>query len=47
MNIHWQDFPDGIFAAKGKSDIEGIFPPPYFEWFQYNEVNTYLKRVAK
>eukprot|EP00262_Sarcandra_glabra_P017623 TRINITY_DN6082_c0_g1_i1.p1 TRINITY_DN6082_c0_g1~~TRINITY_DN6082_c0_g1_i1.p1 ORF type:complete len:283 (+),score=55.66 TRINITY_DN6082_c0_g1_i1:79-927(+) len=30
-------FPDGIFPAGGKSDIEGIFPPPYFEWFQYNE----------
>ncbi|KAJ0042898.1 hypothetical protein Pint_18369 [Pistacia integerrima] len=31
------DFPDGIFPAGGKSDIEGIFPPPYFEWFQFNE----------
>ncbi|XP_050210225.1 uncharacterized protein LOC126660668 isoform X1 [Mercurialis annua] len=34
------DFPDGIFAAGGKSDIEGIFPPPYFEWFQFNEGAT-------
>ncbi|KAG5601293.1 hypothetical protein H5410_032663 [Solanum commersonii] len=34
------EFPDGIFAAGGKSDIEGIFPPPYFEWFQYNESPT-------
>ncbi|OMO90788.1 Serine hydrolase FSH [Corchorus capsularis] len=31
------DFPDGIFAAGGKSEIEGIFPPPYFEWFQFNK----------
>ncbi|WCJ19842.1 hypothetical protein M5689_002116 [Euphorbia peplus] len=31
------DFPNGIFPAGGKSEIEGIFPPPYFEWFQYNE----------
>jgi len=31
------DFPDGIFPAGGKSDIEGIFPPPYFEWFQYDK----------
>ncbi|XP_021624915.1 esterase C25G4.2 isoform X2 [Manihot esculenta] len=37
---HLQEFPDGIFPAKGKSDIEGIFPPPYFEWFQYNEEFT-------
>ncbi|GMN22495.1 hypothetical protein TIFTF001_045664, partial [Ficus carica] len=31
------DFPDGIFPAQGKSDIEGIFPPPYFEWFQFDK----------
>ncbi|GMY19925.1 dihydrofolate reductase-like [Fagus crenata] len=30
-------FPDGIFPAGGKSDIEGIFPPPYFEWFQFDK----------
>ncbi|KAG9454934.1 hypothetical protein H6P81_007838 [Aristolochia fimbriata] len=29
-------FPDGIFPAGGKCEIEGIFPPPYFEWFQFN-----------
>ena len=27
-----------MFPAGGKSDIEGIFPPPYFEWFQFNKV---------
>ncbi|KAK0584822.1 hypothetical protein LWI29_019255 [Acer saccharum] len=31
------DFPDGIFPAGGKSEIEGIFPPPYFEWFQFDK----------
>ncbi|THG12554.1 hypothetical protein TEA_005216 [Camellia sinensis var. sinensis] len=31
------EFPDGIYEAGGKSDIEGIFPPPYFEWFQFNK----------
>ncbi|KAK9026516.1 hypothetical protein V6N11_039354 [Hibiscus sabdariffa] len=36
MNVKMQDFPDGLFGAGGKSDIEGIFPPPYFEWFQFN-----------
>ncbi|KAJ4706797.1 Serine hydrolase FSH [Melia azedarach] len=34
------DFPDGKFPAGGKSDIEGIFPPPYFEWFQFNKEFT-------
>lgn len=32
-----QDFPDGVFPARGKSEIEGIFPPPYFEWFQFDK----------
>jgi hypothetical protein len=35
-----QVFPDGIFPAGGKSEIEGIFPPPYFEWFQFNKVGA-------
>ncbi|URE44227.1 Serine hydrolase (FSH1) [Musa troglodytarum] len=34
------DFPDGMYPAGGKSDIEGIFPPPYFEWFQFNKGAT-------
>ncbi|XP_051213572.1 dihydrofolate reductase isoform X1 [Lolium perenne] len=33
-------FPDGMYPAGGKSDIEGIFPPPYFEWFQFNKEFT-------
>nr|CAB3455355.1 unnamed protein product [Digitaria exilis] len=33
-------FPDGSFPAGGKSEIEGIFPPPYFEWFQFNKEFT-------
>ncbi|KAG2647692.1 hypothetical protein PVAP13_2KG569900 [Panicum virgatum] len=33
-------FPDGIFPAGGKSEIDGIFPPPYFEWFQFNKGAT-------
>ncbi|RLN33421.1 family of serine hydrolases 3-like [Panicum miliaceum] len=33
-------FPDGTFPAGGKSEIEGIFPPPYFEWFQFNKEFT-------
>ncbi|XVF59075.1 hypothetical protein PTKIN_Ptkin07bG0245600 [Pterospermum kingtungense] len=30
-------FLDAPFLAQGKSDIEGIFDPPYFEWFQANQ----------
>ncbi|KAJ0099792.1 hypothetical protein Patl1_21033 [Pistacia atlantica] len=30
-------FPRWNISGGGKSDIEGIFPPPYFEWFQFNE----------
>ncbi|CAD6216600.1 unnamed protein product [Miscanthus lutarioriparius] len=33
-------FPDGFFPAGGKSLIEGIFPLPYFEWFQFNNEFT-------
>nr|NP_001409282.1 dihydrofolate reductase [Ipomoea nil] len=36
LHFH-MEFPDGIFPAGGESSIEGIFPPPYFEWFQFNE----------
>ncbi|KAJ6408450.1 hypothetical protein OIU84_011712 [Salix udensis] len=36
------DFPDGKYPAGGKSEIEGIFPPPYFEWFQFdNDFTAY------
>ncbi|KAF2283923.1 hypothetical protein GH714_017270 [Hevea brasiliensis] len=30
-------FLDAPFPARGKSDVEGIFDPPYFEWFQANK----------
>ncbi|KAK4355925.1 hypothetical protein RND71_024896 [Anisodus tanguticus] len=41
------EFPDGIFPARGKSDIEGIFPPPYFEWFQKNEDFTEYENLEE
>ncbi|KAF7150327.1 hypothetical protein RHSIM_Rhsim02G0034300 [Rhododendron simsii] len=34
------DFIDAPFPALGKSDVEDIFDPPYYEWFQYNEDYT-------
>ncbi|XP_047937921.1 esterase AGAP003155-like [Salvia hispanica] len=30
-------FTDAPFPCQGKSDVEGIFDPPYYEWFQFNE----------
>ncbi|KAL5992612.1 hypothetical protein ACLOJK_013531 [Asimina triloba] len=36
-------FLDGAYPAEGKSDVEGIFPPPYYEWFQFNQVFTEYK----
>ncbi|EHA8592435.1 putative Rhodanese-like domain-containing protein 6 [Cocos nucifera] len=29
-------FADAPFPAEGNSDVEGIFPPPYYEWFQFD-----------
>jgi len=31
-------FLDAPFPCQGKSDAEGIFDPPYYEWFQFNKV---------
>ncbi|KAL3527505.1 hypothetical protein ACH5RR_012161 [Cinchona calisaya] len=31
------DFLDALYLAQGKSDVEGIFDPPFFEWFQSDE----------
>ncbi|KAH7679640.1 Dihydrofolate reductase protein [Dioscorea alata] len=30
-------FPDAPWPAAGKSDVEGFFDPPYYEWFQFDE----------
>ncbi|ERN02923.1 esterase OVCA2 [Amborella trichopoda] len=30
-------FVDAPFPAEGASDVEGIFPPPYYEWFQFDK----------
>ncbi|EEF48586.1 esterase AGAP003155 [Ricinus communis] len=29
-------FLDAPYPANGKSEVEGIFDPPYYEWFQFN-----------
>ncbi|XP_047962343.1 esterase AGAP003155-like [Salvia hispanica] len=33
-------FADAPFPCQGKSDVEGIFDPPYYEWFQFNKEFT-------
>ncbi|KAK1291670.1 Rhodanese-like domain-containing protein 6 [Acorus calamus] len=40
-------FPDGLYPAGGKSEIEGIFPPPYFEWFQFNKEFTEYQNLEE
>ncbi|KAK8556718.1 hypothetical protein V6N13_064729 [Hibiscus sabdariffa] len=32
------DFLDGPYPARGKSDVESIYDPPYYEWYQVNEI---------
>ena len=27
-------FPDAPFMSTGRSQVEGFFDPPYYEWFQ-------------
>lgn len=34
-------FPDAPFPCYGKSAVEGFFDPPYYEWFQFNQVQLY------
>lgn len=36
-------FPDAPYPAEGKSDVEGIFPPPYYEWFQFRRTETHVE----
>ncbi|XP_042036459.1 esterase AGAP003155-like [Salvia splendens] len=33
-------FADAPFPCQGKSQVEGIFYPPYYEWFQFNKEFT-------
>ncbi|CAI0453675.1 unnamed protein product [Linum tenue] len=33
-------FVDAPYPAEGKSEVEGIFDPPYYEWFQFNKEFT-------
>ncbi|KMZ73326.1 Serine hydrolase family protein [Zostera marina] len=30
-------FLDAPFPAEGRSDVDGLFPPPYYEWYQFDK----------
>lgn len=36
-------FLDAPFPARGISDVEGIFDPPYYEWFLSNQVKSFSR----
>eukprot|EP01018_Ginkgo_biloba_P005805 Gb_04960 [translate_table: standard] len=38
-------FLNAPFPAEGKSDVEGHFPPPYYEWFQFNPQFTQYRNM--
>ncbi|PWA36987.1 hypothetical protein CTI12_AA580690 [Artemisia annua] len=40
-------FPDAPFPCNGKSEVEGIFDPPYYEWFQFNKEFTDYENLDK
>ncbi|KAI3973158.1 hypothetical protein MKX01_020893 [Papaver californicum] len=33
-------FVDAPFPCQGKSDVEGFFDPPYYEWYQFDKETT-------
>ncbi|GMP80422.1 hypothetical protein CsSME_00035526 [Camellia sinensis var. sinensis] len=40
-------FVDAPFPSLGKSDVQGIFDPPYYEWFQFNKEFTEYKNFEE
>ncbi|XP_019260073.1 PREDICTED: uncharacterized protein LOC109238095 [Nicotiana attenuata] len=40
-------FVDAPFPCQGKSEVEGIFDPPYYEWFQFNKEFTEYQNFDK
>ncbi|KAJ4840219.1 hypothetical protein Tsubulata_007500 [Turnera subulata] len=41
------DFLDAPFPAQGKSNVEGIFDPPYYEWYNSNQDFTEYKNFEE
>ncbi|KAE8796091.1 hypothetical protein D1007_28949 [Hordeum vulgare] len=40
-------FADAPFPAEGKSDVDDIFHPPYYEWFQFDKCTPGPPRTSK
>ncbi|XP_024962577.1 rhodanese-like domain-containing protein 6 isoform X2 [Cynara cardunculus var. scolymus] len=40
-------FPDAPFPCNGKSEVEGIFDPPFYEWFQFSKEFTEYENFDK
>ncbi|KAM3342411.1 dihydrofolate reductase [Capsicum galapagoense] len=40
-------FVDAPLPCQGKSEVEGIFDPPYYEWFQFNKEFTEYQNFDK
>ncbi|XP_010433775.1 PREDICTED: esterase OVCA2-like isoform X1 [Camelina sativa] len=40
-------FLDAPFPCRGKSDYDGIYDPPYYEWYQYNKEFTVYTNLEK
>ncbi|CAH9128720.1 unnamed protein product [Cuscuta epithymum] len=38
-------FLDAPFPCLGKSEVEGIFDPPYYEWFRFNKEFTQYQNL--
>lgn len=38
-------YVDAPFPCQGKSEVEGIFDPPYYEWFQFNKVRYIFTQI--
>lgn len=50
LDLFFQDAP---YPAQGKSEVEGFYDPPYYEWFQDNHVGFtlttpkfYIKKIV-
>ncbi|XP_039005096.1 uncharacterized protein LOC120132399 [Hibiscus syriacus] len=37
------DFLDGSYPARGKSDVESLYDPPYYQWYQVNKGTAFTK----
>lgn len=39
-----QDVIDGPLPCEGKSDVEGYYDGPYYEWYRFNKVGVTITK---